>query len=101
MVIAGGRHEQVIQPQNARWRENLAQAVQCGAGEVVMEVLELHKSKEDAVAVCINCLERLSASPQAAEKLADKGVGTLLDCIQNPTSPEVSQCRSCPRHRHP
>lgn len=79
----------MIQPPNARWRENLALAVQCGAGEVVMEVLELHKAKEDAVEVCIGCLEKLSASPQAAEKLAEKGVGTLLECIQNPTSPEV------------
>lgn len=85
-----GHGAQVIQPPNARWRENLALAVQCGAGEVVVEVLELHKSKEDAVAVCVNCLEKLSASPQAADKLAQKGVRTLLDCIQNPTSPEVS-----------
>lgn len=54
-----------------------------------MEVLQLHKAKEDAVTVCVGCLEKLAASPQVAEQLATTGVNTLLECVQNPPSPEV------------
>lgn len=79
----------MIQPPNSRWRENLQEAVKCGAAGIILEVLKLHQGKPDAVEICLECLTKLAMDAHAAEGLADEGIDALFDIINDPTSPPV------------
>ena len=73
----------VVCPPNARWRENLEMATDCGAAKTIIDVMKLHPGNEQVLVGGAECLAKLAVDPRNAEIIAaEGGVEAMLASIE-------------------